>query len=113
MEKIMSLLGILICLGLAFYFDSSTANVTNEFRSSILYTPEEMEAVAIQNEDTQTVSDPTQSMIPDLEYFLENKEEVNGYIIETYREYEIYTDENGNTMKKVPTSHYDYLRYKK
>ena len=44
---------------------------------------------------------------------LESKSEIDGVIVETYQEYEIYKDENGQVIKKVPTSHFDYLRYQK
>ncbi len=44
---------------------------------------------------------------------LESKSEVDDDIVETYPEYEIYKDENGQVVKKVPTSKYEYLRYKK
>jgi len=46
-----------------------------------------------------------------LEMMLEDKTKVDGYIVETYREYEIYKNENGEVIKKVPTSNYDYIRY--
>ncbi|KAA9017041.1 hypothetical protein [Niallia endozanthoxylica] len=46
-----------------------------------------------------------------LEMMLEEKSKVDGYIVETYREYEIYKNENGELIKKVPTSNFDYIRY--
>jgi hypothetical protein len=48
-----------------------------------------------------------------LDMILEETTEIDGYIIETYREYEIYKDNKGEVIKKVPTSNYDYLRYYK
>ena len=48
-----------------------------------------------------------------LEMVLESKSEIDGVMVETYQEYEIYKDENGQVIKKVPTSHFDYLRYRK
>jgi hypothetical protein len=50
--------------------------------------------------------------LPIQPYIFENKKEVDGYIVETYREYEIYKDKNGNTIERVPTANYDYFRYK-
>jgi hypothetical protein len=38
---------------------------------------------------------------------------VDGYIVETYREYEVYKDKDGNIFKQVPTSNFDYIKYKK
>ncbi|MCD7032676.1 hypothetical protein LRR81_00440 [Metabacillus sp. GX 13764] len=48
-----------------------------------------------------------------LEDKLVGTEEKDGYVIEKYEEYEIYSDEKGNVTKSVPTSHFSYLRYKK
>lgn len=110
----MIFIGLLITLGIAFYFDNSTATMTNEFRSSILYTPEEIEAVSMEEvEETQQVIEQTEINMPTLEYLFEQQEEVDGYVVETYREYEIYYDKKGNQIKKVPTSHFDFIRYKK
>ncbi|RLL47761.1 hypothetical protein D8M04_00305 [Oceanobacillus piezotolerans] len=46
-----------------------------------------------------------------LEYRLEEKNIVDGYVIETYREYETYRDKEGKIIESLPTSKYDYLRY--
>ncbi|MBB6446969.1 hypothetical protein [Bacillus benzoevorans] len=46
-----------------------------------------------------------------LEMVFESKSKKDGYIVETYREYQFYRDENGQVIKKVPTSNYNYLRY--
>lgn len=46
-----------------------------------------------------------------LEMVLEGKSKEDGYIVETYREYEFYRDENGQVIKKVPTSNFSTLRY--
>lgn len=43
--------------------------------------------------------------------FVEVTEE-DGYIVEVYQEYEIYKDAEGNVLESVPTSNYQYLRYK-
>jgi hypothetical protein len=114
MDKFMAIIGVIVCLGIALYYDSSTASLTKEFRSSILYTPDEIEAVTMPDENEgETEVDQTESSIPTLEYILENTEEVDGYLVETYREYEFYSDENGKMIKKVPTNHFDFIRYKK
>jgi hypothetical protein len=114
MNKFMAIIGVFVCLGLAFYYDSSTASLSKEFRSSILYTPDEIEAVSMPDEnEVETEEDETESIVPMLEYILENTEEVDGYLVETYREYEFYLDEYGKMIKKVPTNHFDFIRYKK
>jgi hypothetical protein len=114
MDKFMAIIGVIVCLGLALYYDSSTASLTKEFRSSILYTPDEIEAVTMPDENVvKTEVDQTESIIPTFEYILETTEEVDGYFVESYREYEFYSDENGKMIKKVPTNHFDFIRYKK
>jgi hypothetical protein len=46
-----------------------------------------------------------------LEMVFESQSKKDGYIVETYREYQFYRDENGRVIKKVPTSNFNYLRY--
>lgn len=62
-----------------------------------------------------TTEDILETIIPEFEYVHEkNKDkEVDGYIIETHREYEILRDEDGKILKQVPTSNFEYIRYKK
>ncbi|GLI10592.1 hypothetical protein YDYSG_66260 [Paenibacillus tyrfis] len=33
------------------------------------------------------------------------------YLVEAYRQYEIYKDRNGKTVKTVPTENFNYIRY--
>ncbi len=63
-------------------------------------------------EETFTTSEEALIIPAELEYILESKEEVDGYVVETYREHEIYKDATGNVIKSVPTSNYEYLKYK-
>jgi hypothetical protein len=111
----MSFIGLLTVLGITFYLDSSTPTLMNEYRSSILYTPDEIEAVSLTDDQIadSAVDEEKVLNMPKLDYLLEKEEEVDGYIVETYREYEIYHDEYGNEINKVPTSHLDFIRYKK
>ena len=70
------------------------------------------------SEDTVTVTsfktegELLQEETPVLETFLVSQERVFGEVVETYREYEVYYDQHGQVVKKVPTPHYDYIRYK-
>ena len=48
-----------------------------------------------------------------LDMVLKSKSEIDDMIVETYQEYEIYKDGNGQVIKKVPTSHIETLRYRK
>lgn len=69
---------------------------------------------SVQNEP-ETSEDVFELIVPELEYIHEEDqdEEVDGYIVETYREYEVYKDKDGNILKQVPTSNFDYIKYKK
>lgn len=46
-----------------------------------------------------------------LEKRFEKRERVGDYWVETYREYEVYVDNEGNVVEVVPTSTFDYIRY--
>jgi hypothetical protein len=59
----------------------------------------------------QPMSKAVSTETPDTKEKLVKKERVNGYIVETYREYEVYKDAEGNVTKEVPTSQYDELKY--
>lgn len=65
--------------------------------------------------DPETTDEILETIIPELEYVHEKNQdnEVDGYIVETYREYEVHRDEDGKIIKQVPTSNFDYIRYKK
>jgi hypothetical protein len=61
--------------------------------------------------DEKEMKDEAEGLSYTLEKRLEKREIINGYLVETYREYEIYKDESGNVIKSVPTSNLDFLRY--
>ncbi len=46
-----------------------------------------------------------------LETELVKKEIIDGYIVETYQEFEVIRDQEGEIIESVPTSNYNYLRY--
>jgi hypothetical protein len=70
------------------------------------------------DEDAVTVSsfkseeELRDEMLPQLEMFLVGREEVDGYMVETYREYEIIKDSEGKLIQKTATENYEYIRYK-
>lgn len=68
---------------------------------------------SVEEDDTETISSEgnSPSTTWELEMVLEGTKIVDGTKVETYREYEIYKDENGHIVKRVPTSNYNYLRY--
>lgn len=45
------------------------------------------------------------------EYVLDTMNEVDGNIVESYREYEIHLDKEGNEIVRIPTDNYQYLKY--
>ncbi|MGX6443374.1 hypothetical protein ACWM35_09165 [Neobacillus sp. K501] len=55
------------------------------------------------------VEPPTE--VPVLEQRLVHTEKTNGYIVETYQEYEVYYDEEGTIIKSVPTSKTETVKY--
>jgi hypothetical protein len=53
-----------------------------------------------------------EELLPELEMFLVGRDEVDGYVVETYREYELVKDSNGEIIEKTATENYEYIRYK-
>jgi hypothetical protein len=89
----------------------ASVETTTQNEEEIILIPADLESF-FEEEYTQNADDTL--LIPaNLKYIFEEKNEVDGYIIETYREHEIYTDENGSVIKQVPTSNFEYLKYKK
>ncbi|CDQ38634.1 MULTISPECIES: hypothetical protein [Virgibacillus] len=98
MKKTLSLFFLIVILGLVAFWE--TAETKHGFTPTFR-----------EGEDTLEVSNEVETDST-LEYMKEETEVENGYRIETYREYEIYTDKEGNIIKREPTSNYNYLRYK-
>lgn len=106
-SKVMIGVFLLILLGAMAYLNSFTAK-TDVISTSQVSVPldESDEAIASGNDVIHQVE-------PDeLESKLVDTEIIDGYLVETYREYEIYKDEDGNVTKIAPTSNYNYLKYK-
>ncbi|WP_409300767.1 hypothetical protein [Peribacillus sp. SCS-155] len=62
--------------------------------------------------NTKAEEDKISGILPELEQILEDKEQVDGYTVEVYREYEVYRNKNGDVLKSVPTENLSFLRYK-
>lgn len=105
MKTSFSLAGLLLVLVFVSFIDSP--NSSGDTGKSISYSSS--------NNETEEVSAQEKTVTPfsSLELVLEETEVVDGDVVETYREYEIYKDENGNVVKRVPTSNYNYLRFEK
>jgi hypothetical protein len=107
LKQILGFIGLmLLCIYLVY---SNTPG--SQKNSNVEY----LETNAIFQNELETNEDLLETMLPELEYIHEKDqdEEVDGYIVETHREYEIYKDQDGNIIKEVPTSNYNYIKYKK
>jgi hypothetical protein len=75
------------------------------------------EATAVETEavmsDTETDEGESKDFLTNytLEMIFEERMIEGDYVIEEYREYEVSRDKNGEIIKSVPTSNYDYIRY--
>jgi hypothetical protein len=121
-KKLLPLVGIAIIFIVVGYLESPYSVMNKPYATSLsipyeVAIAEESEPVSIEeNDDTNEKSLETEEIAAlnfSLEMVLESRSEVDDDIVETYREYEIYKDKNGQVIKKVPTSKYEYLRYKK
>lgn len=101
MRVIFSILGLLGVFVLVGFLEAQT--VMDDRKSNHYILNDETESVSV------TMEEPT--LPSSTQYVLEETIEKNREIIETYREYEIYEDENGIVVKRVPTSNYNYLSY--
>jgi hypothetical protein len=89
-----------ILLGLMAYIDSPYSIINKNYTFS-----------ASEPVMAQPIKQTEKTITPVIEEVLEDREEVDGYIIETYREYEVYKDHDGVVTKKTPTSKTDTLKY--
>jgi hypothetical protein len=90
---------LIITLGFVAYLDSPISIINR----SISYSAEQpilSEPVSVQPSDKTEIIKK-----------LESAEKDNGYIIETYREYEIKRDKNGKITEEIPTSITETLKY--
>lgn len=98
--KPLYLLILVLILGFAAYLDSPYSFINKNYS----YSAEEPEAV-------QPMSSMINSDTPGTEEKLVSKQKENGYIVETYREYDVYKNAEGKITKEEPTSHFDELKY--
>ncbi|MFP7298055.1 hypothetical protein [Neobacillus niacini] len=63
----------------------------------------------------QVVAQPVEvqppTNVPVLENRLDTVQQMDGYYVEIYQEYEVYYDEEGNVVKRDPTSKTESVRY--
>jgi hypothetical protein len=60
---------------------------------------------------TQPVDIEPPTDVPVLENRLDSVKQMDGYYVEIYQEYEVYYDEEGNVVKRDPTSKTESVRY--
>ncbi|WP_066062721.1 hypothetical protein [Neobacillus soli] len=99
-KTFINVLFLIALLGFAAYLDSPYSFINKNYAYS-----------ADQPVIVQPVAIEPASDVPVLEEKLEKSEKVNGYIVETYEEYEVYKDEDGNVLKSEPTGKIDTLKY--
>ncbi|MCQ6276826.1 hypothetical protein JMM81_18235 [Bacillus sp. V3B] len=125
MKIFLPAVGMILTLVLVSYLESPYS-VVNKEHVQVSGVPYEVlmadaeaqgsEPIAIEEETNVTIDEESEEVAAQnysLDMVLEETTEIDGYIVETYREYEIYKDNKGKIIKKVPTSNYDYLRYEK
>lgn len=100
LKTFISICFLLVTLGFAAYLDSPYSFINKDYTYS-----------ADQPVMAQPVEVEPSSDIPVLEEKLEKTEKVDGYIVETYQEYEVYKDKDGNVLKSEPTGKIDTLQY--
>ncbi|RFU60841.1 hypothetical protein [Bacillus sp. V59.32b] len=110
--KIYPLLLLAIVLVPVAYFESEYVKTLYDTEPLLLG-----QASGANNETTMAIPEEKEetseeNLTLQLDQRLVDREEVDGYLVETYREYELYEDQAGNVKKVIPTSNYDYIRYK-
>jgi hypothetical protein len=108
LKKIAPILFIIATIAIIGYFDSAQfVEKEDAITSFPVPTEETASANASSDQDSQ---EPYQH--PFLETKLVDVTEDDGYVVEVYREYEVYKDKEGNIIERKPTENYQYLRYK-
>lgn len=103
---------LVLIFTVTWYADSSSRQVLDETNPVSLAEQQEEDSEPVAAEAEEQPAEPYQPANFELEEKLVGREEVDDYIVETYREYEIYKNQAGNVTKSVPTSNYDYIRYR-
>jgi len=102
--KKISLISIIILLGFIAYIETPTAKIN---KNQVLF-------YGSTNEEQEVSSNASEIFgAPDLEYKLDETKEVDGFIVEVYREYEIYKNRQGEVVKTVATDNTEYIHYAK
>ncbi|MGG3467174.1 hypothetical protein ABES02_06500 [Neobacillus pocheonensis] len=99
-NAVTSAIFLLVILGFGAYLESPYSFINKDFAYSndqpVLAQPAEMEKPAD---------------VPELVDKLVKTEKVDGYTVETYEEFEVYKDKDGNEIKSEPTGKRETLKY--
>ncbi|WP_223590019.1 hypothetical protein [Neobacillus bataviensis] len=99
-KTVISVFFLLVILGFAAYLDSPYSFINNNYAYS---------------DDQPVLAQPVEvekpENVPELVDKLEKTKKEDGYIIETYEEYEVYKDQNGKVIKSEPTGKTETLKY--
>ena len=123
MKKLLPIIGIMVTMVVLIYLDSPYSLINKDYVGVTSIPNEVLQAEATAEEAEAVTSDSdmvegesgNEEFISHytLEMIFEERMIEGDYIIEEYREYEVFRDENGGILKSIPTSNYDYIRYYK
>ncbi|XQY92641.1 hypothetical protein ACNRWW_04255 [Metabacillus sp. HB246100] len=88
------------------FFDSPSFFKQEDSITSLPIPEEAVTSTSI-TEDEQSLE------LPELETKLVDVKEEDGYTLEVYQVFEVYKDEQGKVIESIPTSQFEYLKYKK
>lgn len=115
MKKLLPIIGIMVTMVVLIYLESPYSLINKDYVGVTSMPNEVLRAEATVNETETVSSGESEEFMTDytLEMIFEERMIEGDYIIEEYREYEVFRDENGHIIKSVPTSNFDYIRYYK
>ncbi|WP_445490279.1 hypothetical protein [Niallia sp. 03133] len=101
MKKKLAAVIVVLLLAFAAYVETPTASINKNY----------MYFYGDTNDTEEASSNLDALGSPELEYQLDSTVEEDGFLIETYREYELYKDSNGEVAKTVATSNTQSIKY--
>jgi hypothetical protein len=104
LKKFAPIFIIVAIIAIIGYFDSAFFAEKEDAIASFPLPAEEIASATSEIEQSQQIAT--------LETKLVDVTEDDGYVVEVYREYEVFKDEAGNIIESIPTENYQYLRYK-
>lgn len=99
-KTLISVFFVVILLGFSAYLDSPYSFLNKDYAYS-----NDQPAAAI-----SAAVEPSTN-VPETEERLVKRKKEDGYILETYEEYEVYKDKDGHILKSEPTGQTDTLKY--